>query len=80
MRLSIGDIVMTLDPATLGPERSAADGEVPSVSMTLDNARGQLTRLFVPPPLGAEVLLDGVHLGRVQAVTLGGQISVEVEA
>ena len=80
MRLSIGDIVMALDPATLGPERSAADGEVPSVSIVLDNARGQLTRLFTPPPLGVEVLLDGVPLGRVQAVTLGGQISVEVEA
>ena len=73
-------LLALLDPAALGPERSAADGEVPSVSIVLDNARGQLTRLFVPPPLGVEVLLDGVPLGRVQAVTLGAQISVEVEA
>ena len=70
---------------SVGPEHQAAGGEVPNMSVELDNARGQHTRLFARPPLGATATLadtTGATLfaGRVQSVTCSGTITVELEA
>ena len=78
--------VYVLHPSiSVGPEHQAAGGEVPNMSVELDNARGQHTRLFARPPLGATATLadtTGATLfaGRVQSVTCSGTITVELEA
>lgn len=68
----------------VGAEHQSSSGEVPSLRVVLDNARGQLTQGFCPPPLGAPAVLyaEGgeVFAGTVQAVTLGATIDVEIEA
>lgn len=79
-------IVLTeTDILDLGPARSAVNGEVPSISARLDNARGELTGLFRVPPLRARAqLVDGAGAllfnGQVQAVELGAEITLELEA
>lgn len=70
---------------SVGPEHHAAGGEVPNMSIDIDNARGQHTRLFARPPLGAGAALADadsvtVFAGRVQSVTCSGVITVEIEA
>ena len=42
---------------SVGPEHHAAGGEVPNMSIDIDNARGQHTRLFARTPLGAGAAL-----------------------
>lgn len=68
----------------IGPERGAMGGEVPNLSVTLDNADGRWTASFVVPPLraAAELSEDGysVFFGAVQHVRLGSAIQIDLEA
>lgn len=78
-------IVLSTEILDLGPARSAVNGEVPSISARLDNARGELTSRFAVPPLRARAQITdaaGRRLfdGQVQAVTLGAEITLELEA
>jgi hypothetical protein len=66
-----------------GPQRAAINGEVPSVSVVLDNARGEAAARLAVPPLRAraQLLLDGVavFVGSVQAVTLAEVATLALE-
>lgn len=78
-------IVLSREILDLGPARAALNGEVPSISARLDNARGELTTLFAVPPLRARAQITdraGATLfsGQVQAVALGAEIALELEA
>lgn len=73
------------DLVEVGPETLRLNGEVPNMSVRLDNARGQLTEQFAVPPLRARAVLatgDGEILfeGQVQAVEMAGEITLELEA
>lgn len=73
------------DITAIGQEQSAINGEVPNMSVTIDNARGQHTVPVVASNvlrLRAELLLDGntVFTGAVQAVNVGAEINIELEA
>lgn len=69
----------------LGAEQSAINGEVPNMTVTIDNARGQHT-----VPVTASTILrvraelhDGARLafsGAVQAATIGSELVIELEA
>lgn len=67
-----------------GPQRSAINGEVPSLSATVDNARGEAAGLLTVPPLRARAeLRDGADLlfvGTVQAVELDAVATITVES
>ena len=73
------------DATSLGSEQSAINGEVPNMTVTVDNSRGQHTLSVVASNLlrvRAE-LSDGTRVvfsGAVQAVALGSEITVELEA
>lgn len=73
------------DVTSLGSEQSAINGEVPNMTVTVDNSRGQHTLSVVASNLlrvRAE-LSDGTRVvfsGAVQAVALGSEITVELEA
>lgn len=78
-------IVLTREILALGTARSAVNGEVPSMAVRLDNARGDLTTLFAVPPLRARaVVTDAAGLtlftGQVQAVTLAAEITLDLES
>lgn len=78
-------IVLSTEILDLGPARSAVNGEVPSVSVRLDNARGELTALLARPPLRARAtLVDGagavIFDGLVQSVSLGAEAVLELES
>ena len=65
---------VVLDVLETGAERAALNGEVPSVAVVLDNARGEAAARLAVPPLRAraQLLVDGVavFVGSVQTVTL----------
>ena len=69
----------------IGPQHKAINGEVPNMTVSIDNARGQHTAAVAVSNLlrlRAELLLDGssVFAGSVQAVSLGAEITIELEA
>lgn len=69
----------------VGQEHSAINGEVPGLSVTVDNARGQHTQQVAAVDVlrtQAELLLDGavVFAGAVQSVVLGAAIAFGLEA
>lgn len=73
------------DITAIGTEHSAINGEVPNMTVTIDNARGQHTAAVAASNvlrLRAELLLDGhsVFAGAVQAVAIGAEITIELEA
>lgn len=87
MQLTINttpQIVISRELIDVGSARAAVNGEVPSMSVRLDNARGDLTSLFAVPPLRAraQVISAGSLLfsGQVQGVTLGAEITVDLES
>ncbi len=59
-------------------------GENANVTVELDNASGQLTALFIDPPLLCEVVLtrdsDTLLRGSLSAVRLGATVQLTVEA
>lgn len=69
----------------IGTEQSAINGEVPNMTVAIDNSRGQHTVAVVASNIlrvRAE-LSDGVRVvftGAVQAVGLGSELSIELEA
>ncbi|MDR2091969.1 MAG: hypothetical protein LBP58_01395 [Azoarcus sp.] len=66
-----------------GTARTSVDGEVPSISVRLDNARGEAAGLLAVPPLRARAaLVDGdaiVFSGRVQSVSLSAVATIHLE-
>lgn len=73
------------DITAIGPEHSAINGEVPNMTVTIDNALGQHTAAVAASNvlrLRAELLLDGhsVFSGAVQAVAISAEITIELEA
>lgn len=73
------------DITAVGSERSAINGEVPNMAITIDNARGQHTAALAASSvlrLRAQLLLDGVAVfsGAVQSVGVGAEISIDIEA
>ncbi len=71
------------DLIDVGDEQSAVNGEVPNITITLDNARGQVTPLLADPPLRAAATLTErgmtIFNGRVQAVSLGATATITLE-
>lgn len=67
-----------------GAQRAAVNGEVPSVSVTLDNARGQAAALLAVPPLRARATLSesGVDMfvGTIQSIALDDVARIALEA
>jgi len=69
----------------LGAEQSAINGEVPNMTVSIDNARGQNTVPVVVSNIlrvRAE-LSDGarvVFTGAVQAVSIASELTIEMEA
>lgn len=59
-------------------------GENANVTVELDNSRGQLTALFIDPPLLCEVVLtrdsDTLLRGSLSAVRLGATVQLTIEA
>lgn len=73
------------DISGIGDERSAINGEVPNMAVTIDNARGQQTAVFAVSDvlrIRAELSLHGVPMfvGAVQSVAIGAEIVLELEA
>lgn len=77
-----------IPPATFavldaGALRSSVAGEVPSIDVTLDNARGEAAGLLAVPPLRARAALvdndETIFSGRVQSVTLSAVATVHLE-
>jgi len=65
---------LVLEVLEAGAQRSTLGGEVPTMSVSIDNARGEAAALLSVPPLRARVtLVSGgttVFSGRVQSVAL----------
>ncbi len=79
--------LLLAEPAitAIGAEHSAINGEVPNMTITVDNARGQHTAAVVASNLlrlRATLERDGaiVFVGAVQGVTVGAEIIFELEA
>ncbi len=73
------------DISAVGAEHGAINGEVPNMTVTIDNARGQHTAAVAVSNvlrLRAELTYSGqtVFAGAVQAVGLGSEITFELEA
>lgn len=73
------------DITAIGAEHSAINGEVPNMTITINNARGQHTAAIVASNLlRLRATLERgsltVFTGAVQAVTLGSDIVIELEA
>lgn len=85
MRLHV-DVVppMVIDVLEVGPQRAAINGEVPSLSVAIDNARGEAAGLLAVPPLRARATLysgaEALFVGTVQAVDLDAVATLTVEA
>lgn len=66
-----------------GPHRQAIGGESPTVTVQIDNARGQHTDRFAVPPLRQPATYTDTHRpevrGIVQSVRLGETIEVTIE-
>jgi hypothetical protein len=75
---------LVLDVLDAGPQRAALNGEVPSVTVTVDNARGDTAaRLALPPLRARATLFEGgevLFVGTVQGVTLDAVASLALEA
>ena len=85
MRLEIAAIPpIVIEPVEAGPLRAALNGEIPNLSVSADNGRGQWSEVLAVPPLRASAVLwaDDVVLfaGSVQAVGLGPSVTVDLEA
>ena len=74
---------VVLEVLEAGAERAALNGEVPSVAVVLDNARGEAAARLAVPPLRARVVLliddVAVFTGSVQAVTLADVATLSLE-
>lgn len=73
------------DITAVGQEHSAINGEVPNMTVTIDNARGQHTVVLAVANVlrrRATLAWDGktVFAGAVQAVDLGAEIIIALEA
>lgn len=73
------------DITAVGQEHSAINGEVPNMTVTIDNARGQHTVALATSNvlrLRATLTADSrtVFTGAVQAVDLGAEITIALEA
>lgn len=73
------------DVAAVGQSDAAINGELPHLSITLDNARGDHTQTLAAADVlraRADLLQDGVAIfaGVVQAVTLGASVALDLEA
>lgn len=73
------------DITAIGSEHSAVNGEVPNMTVTIDNARGQHTARVAAANvlrLRAQLDRDGqiVFAGAVQAVGVGPELTLELEA
>lgn len=73
------------DITSVGAEHGAINGEVPNMTVTVDNARGQHTAAVAMSNvlrLRAELAFAGrrVFAGAVQAVGVGSEITFELEA
>ncbi|WP_082922615.1 hypothetical protein [Halothiobacillus diazotrophicus] len=76
-------IILT-EPEIIGVSgyRRALGGESPTLTVTLDNARGLLTGQFANPPLRARAIVTDhgqTMTGIVQSVRLGATISIDIE-
>lgn len=74
-----------LEINSLGPEQSAINGEVPNMAVAIDNTIGQHTVAVTVSSVlrqRAELVQDGVVVfaGAVQAMSVGSQITFELEA
>jgi hypothetical protein len=74
-----------LEIMSVGPEHGAINGEVPNMSVTIDNARGQHTAAVAVSNvlrLRAELTYSGksVFAGAVQAVSVDSGITFSLEA
>lgn len=85
MMLSIDTVppIMLTEPDIINVSgvRRALGGESPVLTVTLDNARGHLTKLFSVPPLLARATLTGqtAALGVVQSCTIASTIKLTLE-
>lgn len=73
------------DITSVGAEQSAVNGEVPNLTVVVNNALGQYTRALAASNilrLRAELTLNGqsVFVGAVQVATIGSEIVIELEA
>jgi hypothetical protein len=86
MRLRIDTVPPLLLPVLdAGAERHAINGEVPSVPVTADNARGEAAAVLAVPPLRAPAQLLGdddqvLFVGRVQSVSLADVATLVLES
>jgi hypothetical protein len=70
------------DVISISGYRRSLGGESPTITVTLNNAMGQLTKLFAVPPLRARAsVIDAAMTitGIVQSVRLGAVISLDIE-
>lgn len=84
LTISSAPPIILAEPDIIGTSgyRRALGGESPTLTVTLDNARGQLTGLFAIPPLRAPAIVidNGLTMsGIVQSVRLGATISLDIE-
>lgn len=73
------------DVAAVGQSNAAINGELPSLPVTIDNARGDYTQVLAAADLlraRAELREAGVLIfaGAVQSVTLGPDVALGLEA
>jgi hypothetical protein len=75
---------LVFDVLEAGAQRAALNGEVPSVTVTIDNARGDAAARLALPPLRARATLadagEVLFVGTVQSVTLDAVASLSLEA
>lgn len=74
--------VTSTDILSVSGYRRALGGESSTVTVTVDNARGHLTELFLTPQLRAAATVDtprGEVSGRVQSVSMGATITLTLE-
>lgn len=75
---------LAFDVLEAGDARAALNGEVPSIVVTLDNARGEAAARLAVPPLRAPAALidDGVTVfaGRVQSLSLAETATITLES
>lgn len=85
MTVTIGSVPpRVLAVLSAGPQRSAINGEVPSVTLQVDNARGEAASALAVPPLRAPAVLRDhgtvLFAGMVQAVDLDELATITLEA
>lgn len=74
---------LALDVLEAGPQRTTLGGEVPTMSVSVDNARGEAAALLSVPPLRARASLvrgeTTIFSGRVQSVALAEVATLTLE-